>query len=95
MMISMRSQIPPTNSAPSLLAHTRSDPANADLEKLSPREREVLLLLVQGFLYKEIGHYLKVSYATVHTHIRHIYKKLGVNSRAKAVAIFHARIVNK
>ena len=53
---------------------------------LSPRESEVLVLLAKGFLYKEIAEQMKVSYATVHTHIRHIYEKLHVRSRTEAVA---------
>lgn len=53
---------------------------------LTPREREILDLLVEGFLYKEIAERLQVSGHTVHYHIRHIYQKLQVNSRAQAVA---------
>jgi DNA-binding NarL/FixJ family response regulator len=55
-------------------------------ETLSPREAEVLDLLAKGFLYKEIADTMKVTYATVHTHIRHIYEKLHVRSRTEAVA---------
>ena len=59
---------------------------SAEAESLSPRETEVLGLLAKGFLYKEIAEQMKVSYATVHTHIRHIYEKLHVRSRTEAVA---------
>jgi DNA-binding NarL/FixJ family response regulator len=55
-------------------------------QALSPREAEVLDLLAKGFLYKEIAESMKVTYATVHTHIRHIYEKLHVRSRTEAVA---------
>ena len=55
-------------------------------QTLSPREVEVLDLLAKGFLYKEIAETTKVTYATVHTHIRHIYEKLHVRSRTEAVA---------
>lgn len=55
-------------------------------EALSPREAEVLDLLAKGFLYKEISDQMKISYATVHTHIRHVYEKLHVRSRTEAVA---------
>lgn len=55
-------------------------------QSLSPREAEVLDLLAKGFLYKEIADSMKVTYATVHTHIRHIYEKLHVRSRTEAVA---------
>jgi DNA-binding NarL/FixJ family response regulator len=53
---------------------------------LSPREREVLDHLARGYLYKEIGEALSISYDTVHTHIRRIYEKLHVRSRTEAVA---------
>jgi DNA-binding NarL/FixJ family response regulator len=58
----------------------------AQAESLSPREAEVLDLLAKGFLYKEIADQMKISYATVHTHIRHVYEKLHVRSRTEAVA---------
>jgi DNA-binding NarL/FixJ family response regulator len=59
---------------------------SAQAESLSPREAQVLELLAKGFLYKEIAEQMKVTYATVHTHIRHIYEKLHVRSRTEAVA---------
>ena len=64
------------------------EPAHAatGAETLSPREAEVLDLLAKGFLYKEIADQMKISYATVHTHIRHVYEKLHVRSRTEAVA---------
>jgi DNA-binding NarL/FixJ family response regulator len=61
-------------------------PAARDTENLSPRESEVLDLLAKGYLYKEIADKMGLSYATVHTHIRHIYEKLHVRSRTEAVA---------
>jgi DNA-binding NarL/FixJ family response regulator len=54
-------------------------------EKLSAREVEVLDLLAQGYLYKEIADLLKICYTTVNTHVRHIYEKLHVTSRTEAV----------
>ncbi len=57
---------------------------------LTQREGETLDLLAKGFLYKEIADMLNISYETVHNHIRHIYVKLRVRSRAQAVAkYFH------
>jgi DNA-binding NarL/FixJ family response regulator len=55
-------------------------------QMLTPREVQVLDLLAKGFLYKEIAEATKTTYATVHTHIRHIYEKLHVRSRTEAVA---------
>lgn len=64
----------------------QSTSASREMETLSTREAQVLDLLAKGFLYKEIADTMKVSYATVHTHIRHIYEKLHVRSRTEAVA---------
>lgn len=57
-------------------------------DELTKRENEVLLLLAQGFLYKEIAENLGITYQTVNTHIRRIYEKLQVHSRSQAVALF-------
>src|SRR2546423_8909379 len=62
-------------------------PAVHEANRLSPREAEVLDLLAKGFLYKEIADQTGLTYATVHTHIRHIYETLHVRSRTEAVAI--------
>jgi DNA-binding NarL/FixJ family response regulator len=56
--------------------------------ELSRREKQVLELLAKGFSYKEIAEELKLTYATIHTHIRHIYKKFRVNCRTEAVTLY-------
>ncbi len=53
---------------------------------LSPREWEVLKMMAQGFLYKEIADSMTISVRTVDTYARRIYEKLQVRSRAQAVA---------
>lgn len=53
---------------------------------LSPREREILALLAAGKTQKEIASTLVISSKTVATHIQHLLSKLGVHSRAQAVA---------
>ena len=60
-------------------------------DDLSPREKEVLDCLAQGFLYKEIAEKLGISYETVHTYIRRIYEKLQVRTWTEAVAKFLRR----
>jgi DNA-binding NarL/FixJ family response regulator len=66
----------------------RAPAASGPTEDLSPREKEVLDCLAQGFLYKEIADKLGISYETVHTYIRRIYEKLQVRTRTEAVAKF-------
>ncbi len=56
--------------------------------QLSKREGEVLALLAQGYLYKEIADSMGVSVPTVNSFIRRIYEKLHVNSRGQAVALY-------
>ena len=57
--------------------------------ELTPREREVLSLLAVGLRQDEIGARLVISPKTVATHIDRILPKLGVHSRAEAVAFAH------
>ncbi len=53
---------------------------------LSPREREILELLVEGSTLSQIAGRLGVSRHTVDTHVRHVYEKLHVHTRAAAVS---------
>ena len=57
------------------------DDNNAFLEKLTEREREVALLLKEGFQYKTIAEKLTITARTVKAHAHHIYKKLNVKDR--------------
>ena len=52
---------------------------------LSPREREILELIAQGYRPKEVSDRLGISYHTVVHHIRSVYEKLEVHSRSEAV----------
>ncbi len=53
---------------------------------ITPRELEILEAVVQGSGNKEIADKLSMSIHTVDTHLRHIFRKLSVNTRAAAVA---------
>jgi ATP/maltotriose-dependent transcriptional regulator MalT len=55
---------------------------------LSQREKEVLGLIVQGFRNPEIARTLFIAESTVKVHVRHIFEKLGVRTRAEAAARF-------
>ncbi|WP_309070364.1 response regulator transcription factor [Arthrobacter sp.] len=53
---------------------------------LTPREAEILELLAAGLSNRELGRKLYVSETTVKTHLLHIYRKLGVETRSAAIA---------
>lgn len=59
-------------------------PDGEDLQELTPREREVLQLLTRELSDAQIAQHLVVSRRTVHAHLRSIYRKLDVSSRAAA-----------
>jgi DNA-binding NarL/FixJ family response regulator len=69
----------------------RAPPSDSDVDKLSPREHEVLALLARGCLYKEIADQLGITLGTVRTHQRRIYEKLHVQSRTEAAVKFLRR----
>ena len=64
----------------------RTGTAHATRPSLSPREREILTLLAKGSTQGQIATALVISSKTVATHIQHILSKLGVHTRAQAVA---------
>lgn len=57
----------------------------AEAERLSLREKEVLRMVASGYTSAEIGSRLLISAMTVNTHIKNIYRKLQVRTRAQAV----------
>ena len=59
---------------------------HAEYIQLTEKEKEVLKLLVDGLSYKMIAEKSGVSFHTIHTHIKHIYDKMHVNSKGEAVA---------
>ncbi len=62
-----------------------------DQPSLSRRETEVLDLVSQGLRNREIAQLLFISESTVKVHVRHIFEKLGVRSRAEAASLFASR----
>ncbi len=63
----------------------------SDMEKLTPREQEILASLAEGYLYKEIADQLGVSLNTVKRHLHAIYEKLHVQSRTEATVKYLQR----
>jgi len=62
-------------------------PVALDHERLTPRESEVLTYLSKGFTIKEIAGLMGIKWFTVNDHIKSIYKKLNVSSRAEAAVL--------
>ena len=69
-------------------AQTETDGGRVDL---SPREHEILQLVAQGLTNREIALHLSLSRHTVECHIKHVYQKLAVSTRTKAVFAARSR----
>jgi DNA-binding NarL/FixJ family response regulator len=75
-----------------VINHFREIPQPAsDMEKLTPREQEVLSLLAKGYFYKEIADQLGITINTLRNHLKTIYDKLHVHSRTEAAVKFLGR----
>jgi len=59
-------------------------PENTDYQ-LSLREKEILQMMVKGNNYRNIAESSFISYETVRSHVKNIYKKLHVTSRSEAI----------
>ena len=66
-------------------AATQEQQEERETERLSQREKEVLRMVASGYTSAEIGTRLLISSLTVNTHIKNIYRKLQVRTRAQAV----------
>jgi two-component system, NarL family, response regulator LiaR len=72
---------------PSVAARVMSAVARPERDDLTPREREVLALIVRGMANKRIARELGVSEKTVKTHVGHVLAKLGVTDRTQAALL--------
>jgi DNA-binding NarL/FixJ family response regulator len=69
-----------------VVAHFQQMPQpDSELERVTPRETDVLEQLAKGFRYKEIEDNLRISTGTLRSYIANIYRKLHVHSRTEAV----------
>ena len=59
----------------------------ASIEKLTPREREVVNLIARGYSYRETASRLSISVKTLESHMGHIFEKLSVASRHELAAL--------
>lgn len=75
----------PSPAAPRPAAAAPRPSAANRTARLSPREEEILSLLADGRLYKEIAQALGIATGTVRTHVGHIYAKLQAHNRTEAL----------
>jgi len=66
-----------------------------DLSVLSPREREVLDVAIEGLSARDMARRLSLSEATVRSHLSAIYSKLGVSGRIELLASLNGAVVQK
>ena len=64
----------------------------AEQYRLTPREREILVLLGRGRTARYIAGELQMADATVKTHIMHIYRKLGINSQQALLDVVEEQV---
>ncbi|MGA3008070.1 MAG: response regulator transcription factor [Opitutaceae bacterium] len=65
---------------------------NPSMQDLTQRETEIIGLLAQGYVSKEIADKTGISYETVRSHLQHIYEKLHVRTRTEAVLRFYEKM---
>jgi RNA polymerase sigma factor (sigma-70 family) len=65
--------------------------ADAELDDLTPREREVLQLIARGYRYKEIAARLHLSVKTIEAHVSSVLRKLQLSSRHELTRWAHER----
>ena len=61
--------------------------AGSSIERLTPREREVVNLIARGYSYRETANRLSISVKTLESHMGHIFEKLSVASRHELAAL--------
>jgi DNA-binding CsgD family transcriptional regulator len=66
---------------------TAGEPEAGAAQLLTPREMQIVALVAQGQVNKQIAAELRISEWTVSTHLRRIYAKLGVDTRAAMVRV--------
>jgi len=63
---------------------------NQQVNSLTSRERQIVLMVAEGLSNKDVGRRLNLSEGTVKVHLHNIYTKLGINKRTALVPIAHA-----
>ena len=85
----------PELGAPEALHLNALEPGGAKAQRLSGRERDILHLIAQGRVDREIAQTLAISPTTVKSHVGSILNKLHASSRSELIALaYQARLVN-
>jgi DNA-binding NarL/FixJ family response regulator len=66
-----------------VLSSFRGSDHDAELDRLSPREQEVMRLIARGYTYKEVASELFISIKTVETHVSSVLRKLQLSNRSE------------
>jgi DNA-binding NarL/FixJ family response regulator len=77
--------VPADSPANQTMPASPAAPSSANIEPLTPRETQIARLVADGYVNKEIASKLSISEWTVSTHMRRIFAKLGVETRAAMV----------
>ena len=77
----------PVAAAPAPPPPVLAEVPSQGLHLLSPREREILMLIARGDSNKAIGRTLDIAETTVKIHVQHILRKLGLTSRVQAAVL--------
>ena len=59
-----------------------------EIMNLASPDQEIVKLLAEGYTEKEVAVHLKMSLDAVHSHVKNLYKRLGVSSRAQLIALY-------
>ncbi|PUE18538.1 hypothetical protein B9Z38_15570 [Limnohabitans sp. MMS-10A-160] len=78
-------QVSIISDALALATQWTQDQAQHSLEKLTPREEQVLKMVGDGYSSTQIGLKLGIAGQTVNTHVKNIFRKLKVRTRAQAI----------
>ena len=70
-----------------LMGAFREDDTGSSADDLTTREREVIGLIAEGYSYAGAARTLEISLGTVQSHVKNIYRKLGVSSKAQAASV--------
>lgn len=77
-----------TEIAKKVIAHFNNDAAKITLNKLTEKEKVVLKMLADGFLYKEIADKVNITIDGIKKHTHNIYEKLQVRTRSEAIKLY-------